>query len=151
MSAQTRESSALAVTRAERTRLADRVAALLADGHAATVPDIARVVRARDLDVRQLVTGGARFERRPAPPGRNGHGRFYGTAAGVVPRAGTSPDSREGGAAVADTSAAAKAAEALWLRGDGPRSVGEAIIAANRPVEYIEAVACWRRPEGGTA
>lgn len=113
-------------------QLGDRVVTYLAD-RAATVPEIARAVRARDLAVRRLVMCDGRFERRPAPAGRNGHGRFYTLATGVVPRTGTSPAGREGGAAVAGLSPAVETAEGLWLLAlvEGPRSVQEAIIAGS--------------------
>ncbi len=99
--------------------LADRVAAHLAEGRAATVPEIARAVRARDVDVRELVTNDPRFALRPTPAGRPGQARCYALVEEPVPPRGTSSP--------ADTAPP----PSWWLPDrNAPRSVGEAVRAA---------------------
>lgn len=115
-------------------QLADRVVDLLADGRAETVPGIARAVRARDDDVRELVTADPRFERRPAPAGRAGQARCYALTEKVVPQHGTSSVGTSTQPVGDTSSGTAEPREALWLlaRVDGPRSVREAIFAAGQ-------------------
>lgn len=112
-------------------QLADRVVEYLAEGRVTTVPGIARGVRARDVDVRALVSADPRFERCPAPAGRVGQARCYGLAREVVPRHGTSSTAPP--APFPPQGALAPIEELWWpVRDDAPRSVGEAIRAANR-------------------
>jgi hypothetical protein len=65
--------------------LADRVVGLLADGRARTVPEIARAVRVRDVEVRRVLRSDGRFVRRPAPRDRSVKARLWALAESTRP------------------------------------------------------------------
>lgn len=114
--------------------IAERIADLLADGRAATVPEIARELRLRDIDVRDTLRSDPRFERSPAAPGLSPQARAWAVAREVVP---TRPDplpplaSAQTGNEPEEASAAAQGFWRLVLADDAPHSVGEAVAAAD--------------------
>jgi len=110
--------------------LARRVTGLLADGLAATVPDLGRALHVRDADIRDVLRHDSRFERRPAPPGRSPQARPWALAEelvparpSLVPPLASAQTGNEPGGALAGF-------WRLTLAAVAPRSVGEAIVAA---------------------
>lgn len=104
--------------------LVDRIAACLQQ-RPLTAPEIARELRVRDIGVRAALRSDSRFVLVPAPAGRAQQGRFWTTTTESVRPDGTSSLVPEG---------VVRPVEGLsaewWL--EGPRTVGEAIQAAER-------------------
>lgn len=103
-------------------QLADRVAAVLADGRAATVPELARTLRVRDAGVREVLRDDPRFACLPVQADRSTRARVWA----LVPRSSHSSPVQNGRGRTPEPFQASDASEART-----PRSVGEAIRAAN--------------------
>ncbi len=108
-------------------QLADRVAAYLADGREATVPELARVVRVRDADVRKILRDDPRFACRSVPRERSTRARLWVLVL----------DSSHSSPALNGRDRASEPSPSFGASGGvsappSPRSVGEAIRAANR-------------------
>lgn len=111
--------------------LARRIAELLADGSAATAPEIARELRLRDIIVRDTLRSDPRFERVTEAVGRARQARLWK----VVPSCGTTSPGLDGLALSDEQGRASAPGEGFWrlaLSDDVPHSVREAIAAARR-------------------
>lgn len=107
--------------------LADRVAAYLAEGHDATVPDIARVLRVRDANVREVPRDDPRFACRPVPRERSTRARLWV----LVPDSSHSSPALNGHGRPPEPFPPSAPSKRPY-EPPTPRSVGEAIRAANR-------------------
>lgn len=117
------------------TSLSDRIANVLQGGRALTMPELGRELRVRDVAVREVLRVDPRFEPRPAPPTRSARARLWMLAPGSRPAPGTSGTSAPGSDAVHGPVQPSEARESLWwlaLPAGHPRSVAEAIRAADR-------------------
>lgn len=108
--------------------LARRIAELLADGRALTVPEIARELRLRDIIVRGTLRSDPRFQLGPDAAGRARQARLWK----LVPSCGTTSPGLDLSPAQGQAFSPGEGFWRLTLADDAPRSVGESIASAGR-------------------